>query len=281
MGIGDNSPQQGYCVYMHLNRINNKVYVGISKNVKQRWAGKTNSYKGSPIICNALKKYGWDNFAHVVLHDKLTKEEALDEEKMWIAFFRLCNKRDVYNVTDGGEGGTGIKYSEERKQRIREWLTGRPCSPETRKKISESNKGKKGKPIYAFNAQTMAFVKKYPSIRGAAKELCLRHTNISRAALGKTPSAGGYIWSFYPYITLSDNILSKIRDTRVFCYDLDGNYVKTYKSAVEAAKAVGGHSCPIGECCSKNRLSYKGYIWRRSLEEIDLDVINRIRRKQK
>lgn len=271
MGIGDNSPQQGYCVYIHLNRINKKVYIGITNNVKMRWARKAESYKRCPRLYSAFKKYGWDNFAHVVLHDKLTKEEACEEEKTWIAFFRLSNC--VYNITDGGEGACGIKYSEERRKRISEQLTGRPCSQETRKKISEGNKGKKTKCIYAFNPFTRKLVAKYSSIREAENSTSIQHTNISRAAKGIVATAGGYIWSYYPYITIKDEVLSKVRDTSVYCYDLDGNFIKKYESAAAAARAIKGNPCQIGQCCLKHIPQHKGYIWRRKEDIVNVNIL--------
>ena len=43
MGIADDTPQKGYCIYAHCNPINNNVYIGISKDVKKRWQNKTYS----------------------------------------------------------------------------------------------------------------------------------------------------------------------------------------------------------------------------------------------
>lgn len=37
--------QEGYCLYAHINQINYKVYIGISKDVKQRWASKGKTIK--------------------------------------------------------------------------------------------------------------------------------------------------------------------------------------------------------------------------------------------
>ena len=102
MGIMYNTPQKGYCLYAHINPINDKIYIGISKDVRKRWKGKEIAYKDCTIIGRAFRKYGWDNFIHVVICDGLTKEEACEKEKQWI---KAC-KRDgySYNITDGGRG---------------------------------------------------------------------------------------------------------------------------------------------------------------------------------
>ena len=59
-----------YCIYIHINKINNKVYIGQSHNIQKRWM--PSNYKGCTKFYNAIKKYGWDNFQHKILIDNLT-----------------------------------------------------------------------------------------------------------------------------------------------------------------------------------------------------------------
>ena len=49
-----------YCVYMHVNKINNKKYIGITKQKtpESRWGANGVNYKGSPHFYAAIKKYG-------------------------------------------------------------------------------------------------------------------------------------------------------------------------------------------------------------------------------
>ena len=66
-----------WTVYMHINKLNNKKYVGItSRNPNERWGKNGNRYKSSPHFYSAIQKYGWDNFEHIILKDNLTSEEA-------------------------------------------------------------------------------------------------------------------------------------------------------------------------------------------------------------
>mgnify|MGYP002658749408 CR=1 FL=1 len=58
-----------YCVYKHTNKINGKVYIGQSSNIKERWSRKGTCYKGCTYFYNAIQKYGWDNFEHIILKD--------------------------------------------------------------------------------------------------------------------------------------------------------------------------------------------------------------------
>ena len=92
-----------YKVYIHKNKINDKVYIGITgqKNVKDRWK-KGNGYKGQVQFYNAIQKYGWDNFTHKVLYDNLTKEEACEKEKELIKEYDSINPLYGYNLEKGG-----------------------------------------------------------------------------------------------------------------------------------------------------------------------------------
>ena len=64
-----------WLVYTHISP-SNKYYIGItSQNVKKRWRNG-NGYKDSVKFYNAIKKYGWDDFKHIVLIDKLDRETA-------------------------------------------------------------------------------------------------------------------------------------------------------------------------------------------------------------
>lgn len=281
MGIGDNSPQKGYCLYVHQNPENLKLYIGITNNVKARWSRKAESYRRCSKIYSAFKKYGWEYFNHLVLFDGMTKEEACKKERDWICAAKLAGLS--YNLADGGEGTLGIRHSEEHKKRISEWLTGRACSDETKAKISASHKKLHNldKKIYAFDVRSRELVKEYPCMQIAADELEINRRCITRAAKGYMPSAGGYIWSYTPYIDINNPLYDKIRDDSVYCYDLQGNFLRKYKNATEAGASVKGYPTPISDVCCGRKLSYKGFIWRRQLESIDKDIIKRINKRKR
>ena len=155
-----------YYIYYHLNRINNKIYIGQSQDIKTRW--RVCLYAKQISLYEDLKKYGWDAFEHQIIQTTDTKEKADILEKMWISFYRKRN--GVYNISDGGSGFSGKgehrllseetkkkiaeshkgeRWTEERKEKFSEShrglnhpLYGKHHSEETKKKISESKKGK-------------------------------------------------------------------------------------------------------------------------------------------
>ena len=64
-----------YYVYMHKNKINNKVYIGItSQKLTHRWGKDGNGYKYQKLFARAINKYGWDNFEHIILKHNITKK---------------------------------------------------------------------------------------------------------------------------------------------------------------------------------------------------------------
>lgn len=94
--------EKKYSLYVHINKDDNqKAYVGISVNPKKRWGKNGEGYKGQFKFYNAIKKYGWDNFKHIILLKDLSLEEAWAKEKEYIKKFDSIN--DGYNVFEGGQ----------------------------------------------------------------------------------------------------------------------------------------------------------------------------------
>lgn len=112
-------------MYVHINKINDKIYVGRTKrNPEDRYGTngtcylRQDKYSGKylqPLFANAINKYGWDNFEHEVVASNLTEEESRNFEKLLINILHLNDKEFGYNMTDGGEDLTNF-WSEERKK---------------------------------------------------------------------------------------------------------------------------------------------------------------------
>ena len=136
-----------YTVYQHKNKINGKVYIGItSQKLEQRWGSQGCNYKSSPHFYSAIQKYGWDNFEHNILFTDLTKEQACLKEQELIKEYNSMNREFGYNSTFGGDIFT---MNEETKQKISQAMMGNqnglghPCSEEKKEKISNAQKGRK------------------------------------------------------------------------------------------------------------------------------------------
>lgn len=91
-----------YCVYLHKNKNNGKCYVGItSRKPQERWQCG-NGYRRQPKFFNAILKYGWDNFEHIILEDNiLNEEEALEKETYYIQKYNSI--KNGYNILEQGQ----------------------------------------------------------------------------------------------------------------------------------------------------------------------------------
>ncbi|MCK4815592.1 GIY-YIG nuclease family protein [bacterium] len=154
-------------IYKVTNIITNKVYIGqtIQKLHARRsdHIRKAIKYNSKIYFHNALRKYGIDNFKWEIIDISDNVEKLYNKEKYWIKYFNSTNKNIGYNMTTGGDhyvfskeirkkiglAGLGRKKSQEEKELMRHrmlgannHLYGKKLSEETKKKISESRKGK-------------------------------------------------------------------------------------------------------------------------------------------
>jgi group I intron endonuclease len=134
-----NDSGDAYKVYK-LTSPSEKVYIGITCQTLQKRFMNGRGYKGCPAIYKAIKKYGWNSIKHEILFENLTKEEAEQKEIELIAFYKSNQKSFGYNIENGGN--TTGTHSEETKRKISEANKGKKVSEETRQKLSNIHKGR-------------------------------------------------------------------------------------------------------------------------------------------
>ena len=74
--------------------------------------------------------------------------------------------------------------------------------------------------------------------------------------------SGGFYWSFSPILEKTIEYKNTGKAKVVYQYDLNGKFIMSYPSTGIAAKAVGGTSSHIGECCRGKLKRYKNFVWR-------------------
>lgn len=207
--------KRDYTVYLHINPKNGKVYVGITnQNVHKRWKNR-HGYVKCKKFYNAILKYGWDNFEHIILC-KTNKDKALLLEKTLIRHYK--NKNISYNITAGGEDSIpsmlGRHHTEEAKKKISD-AGKRPCSEETKRKIGLANKGSNngmyGKTISDYARRRIIerfskpvlqldlnnnIINKFSSASKAERHLGGKGSHIGCCCLGKRKTAYGYKWKY-------------------------------------------------------------------------------------
>ena len=145
-----------YKVYVHINKINKKIYIGQTCNDFQRRCGTNGrNYKHSTHFYNAIQKYGWDNFEHVILISNISLAMAnIIEEELIKKYDSMNNKKGSNMVAGGNNKKMRQESIEKRAEKNRhpseETLRkmslaskGRKCTPEEIEKRRKSNIGKK------------------------------------------------------------------------------------------------------------------------------------------
>ena len=122
---------------------NKKRYVGSSKNLQGRKAEHLRRLRkndhANRYLQFAWSKYGEDKFIFKTLLI-CSKEELLFYEQKFIDLFETYGKG--FNLRPKAENNLGVRYSEEICKKNSEAHKGRIVSLATRKKLSESLKGK-------------------------------------------------------------------------------------------------------------------------------------------
>lgn len=128
---------------------------------------------------------------------------------------------------------------------------------------TNANKENLGMTVYQFDKQSL-FIAKYDSLRDAAKAVNATHKTIAMACRGELKTAHGYIWRFEEDADkLKDEVLDFNRLGKlVLQFDMDGNFIKEYKSCAEAARENNLQRCGISKNCRKVTSYSGGYIWK-------------------
>lgn len=101
-------------IYKIENLVNHKIYIGQSRNIKDRWrAHRTRYQKEDGPLYRAIRKYGLENFSFEIL-EECSIEQLNDREKYWIKYYDSFNREKGYNLTEGGQNAsTGHLTSEQ------------------------------------------------------------------------------------------------------------------------------------------------------------------------
>lgn len=206
---GDIVEDRLWTVYVHINKVNQKAYVGITskKNPNHRWSNGR-GYWQNPLFFAAINKYGWDGFDHIVIRNDLSEQEAKQMEKDLIECWRTQDREFGYNMTSGGGGTPNYRPSEETRKKLSEARRRENLSEETLRRRSEGLRGRKfseehkkrishslSRPIFMFTKDG-DFIREFPSAKVAETELGISHSHISQCCTGKRMTTGGYKWSF-------------------------------------------------------------------------------------
>lgn len=267
------------CIYMYINKINNKKYIGQCQVLERRIrehlnaaTNKNNSSYNSPFH-KALRKYGQDSFDIIILKKDI-KTQCLKD--LWEYYYiekynTFVNTENGYNVAEGGFGGNKFKGKTKDemdaiKEKMRSSSTGKLHKEETKRKISKANKGRKFTEEHKNKLRTPKSEETKRKLSEAKKGKNNPMYGRQRPELSETMK-GENNWMYGKHHTeeskkkMSDKLRGEKSFKRIKQYDLDGNLIKIWDNVVEIEKELGIKRSNIYSCCKKVYKTCRGYIW--------------------
>ena len=218
-------------IYKITNTLNGKFYIGKTmKSLTTRFynhhydAIKRNS---TSYFHRAIRKYGKENF--MIEEIEICESDLGNREMFWIS-----KLNPHYNQTLGGDGGIlGYFHTEETKKNLSEKRIGKYIGDKnpfygkhhtdhTKDRLSKMRKGK-------------------PSPCGFSGK---SHKSESKGKISQT---------------LKNN--PNIKRTKVFQYDIEGNFLREFQSIADAAQFVNTSPSNIKYTCEGKFNHCKGYKW--------------------
>jgi len=233
-----------WIVYRHTSP-SGKVYIGITSNVKDRWANNGYNYcRYNSIFKHAIERYGWDNIQHEILLEGCSKSEANYAERYLIKWYKTHGLS--YNITDGGEGSLGRFVSDATREKSRISNLGQKRTKEQCMNISKGH--------YTDVALTTSrenIKKAHNSWKGS------HHTDVTRRRMSER--AKGRDMSKAIEASRKVKHIGPIKP--IIQLDLNNFIINYFSSISEAKKYLGKTSNSIENCLQGRAKTAFGYRW--------------------
>ena len=136
-----------YRIYKIVCTVTNKIYIGcttksIHIRFKEHIKASRNKNKHS-FLYDDMNKYGTDCFYVELIEEGTDDSCRYEREKYYIILYNTTNESIGYNMTIGGLGTIGYKFTDEAREKISAAGIGRVVPQEVRDKISKKQIGKK------------------------------------------------------------------------------------------------------------------------------------------
>ena len=265
-------------IYKVKNIIENKIYIGQSKDLEKRKRSffnfETKRY-GGRLIDIKRQEYNKSEFWEYNILTTCNKDDLNKLEQFFIKQYNSNKFKNGYNISGGGKGNCGIKLSNETKMKISLKLKGRKFTNEHKIKMCGPRnlpKRKNGKVILSldvFNGN----VKKYSSITEACDLNNYENPSaITSACRGRQKTYKGLIWFYYNdykdrnlRLKKINNVILKLKKSNIIV-QIDKNtnkIINEFNSISDIVKYFNfKNSTNISNTCRYIQNSAYGFIWR-------------------
>jgi group I intron endonuclease len=207
-------------IYLVKNSKNKVVYIGQQIGTKS-----IESYKGSGLLLNrAYKKYGETYFKREII-EYCDIDELNDKEKSYIKQYNTKFPHG-YNLTDGGDGNKGLKFTKEQKQKVSQSKQGQKYPKEHGEKISKSKLGIK---------RDQKVIDKIINTKASKHDI-------------------------KPNLTLKGNFKSNSQK-KIIQLNLNNQILNEFDSAQQAGRCLEKSGNQIADCASGRQKTAYGYKW--------------------
>jgi group I intron endonuclease len=239
-----------------------KVYIGKSIDIEKRHnIYKNYNCKQQPMIYNSLKKYGWESHKVDIL-EECTEDILNEREEYWITRYNSVD--NGMNLTFGGDGGRRSKITRKKMSKAHQGMK-KPWAGLNKLSSEHIEKLRNGRintmnPIYQYDLEGN-FIKEWQNAKQASTHLKINNGYLS-TILDSNKTLGGFRFTKTKHEKLSPTTKWDKHKKPIIQYDLEGNLIREWSSAKEAAETLGIRIQNITACCrGESKTAYKS-IWK-------------------
>jgi group I intron endonuclease len=217
--------------------------------MQRRWIEHCKSAQdgSNTVFHQAIRKHGEDSWIHEILQEGISPDDVLEFEKLWIDQCQSHYSRRGYNMTHGGDGMVGVLITEETRKKMSESRKGRFFSVETRDKIRKKSIGRK------LSEKSKEKVGTATIERFSDESFKEKHKEKTKEAMKN----------------LSEELREKLRSRRKSVHKIseDQQVIQVFMSITEAAKFEGVTSAAISACIRGRSKKCNGFVWKYAKED--------------
>lgn len=248
-------------IYKITNKINNKVYIGQSLDIKRRWSehksrvNEINSNCYNKPLYHSIRKYGIENFLFEII-EECAPEELNDKEKYYIELFN-CIVPNGYNILGSSDK---IKEPTHRCKNCGKIISSktinslcRDCYCKTTRKIERPTKEILYQQLIDFKGNFVQVGKQYNVVDNTIRKWC--------ASYGLPTHSKDYNKQEIPKIYSNITVIESKKRVAQINKDTD-EIIAIFESASDAAKALNKKNSHITEVCNGIHKTAYGYKWK-------------------